>query len=149
MLRKTLLLAFFVLLPAGCGEEEAVHEPGAVEAARLEPAERREIEAAADGFFHELFMLHEPEARAFVDFAEVGRDEWERYWGRLKSYELEVASVKMLGVEPTADSDRPAARIGLNALLVVKGEEISVEDYRLRLVKGPDGWRLAELPFAE
>jgi len=150
MLRKiplcaALILAFLV----GCDEEPAVEETDGGEVARIDPAVERDVMAAADGFFAELTMLHEPEARAYVDFTKVGEREWEEYWKRLKSYDLEVGSVTLLRVEPPAKDAPDTAHIGVDAELLMNGEEVSVEAYRLPLVKTPDGWRLTELPFAE
>ncbi|HUT98919.1 MAG TPA: hypothetical protein VM054_07580 [bacterium] len=140
-----LTLSFLV----GCEEEPAVEETGDGDTTRFDPAVEREIMAAADGFFAELTMLHEPEAKAYVDFTQIGDREWEEYWDRLKSYGLEVASVTLLRVEPPIGDDPDTARIGVDAELLVDGEEVSVEAYRLPLVRTPDGWRLTELPFAE
>jgi hypothetical protein len=150
VLEKALPLALLtLLLLAACEEEPAVEGDGAGGTARFDPAVEREIEAAADGFFAELTLLHEPEARAYVDFTKVGEDEWHRYWDRLRSYDLEVGSVTLLGVEPPAADDEDTAHVGVDAELLVSGEEVSVEAYRLPLARTPDGWRLTELPFAE
>ncbi len=149
MLRKILFCVVLILsFLVGCEEEPAVEETGGGEAARLDPAVERDIMAAADGFFAELTMLHEPEARAYVDFSKVGEDEWKEYWDRLKSYDLEVGSVTLLRVEPPAKEAPDTAHIGVDAELLVNGEETNVEAYRLPLAKTPDGWRLTELPFA-
>jgi hypothetical protein len=150
LFKKALPLAALTLLfLAGCGEEKVVEENGTGEISRFDPAVEREITAAADGFFAELTMLHQPEAAAYVDFSKVGEGEWEKYWGRLKNYDLEVGSVTLLGVEPPAGDDRTTARIGVDAELLVNGVEKSVQGYELPLVKTPDGWRLTELPFTE
>jgi len=147
--KRFILPTLTALLLFGCEEEKTVEENGAGEIARFDPAVEREIEAAADGFFAELTMLHQPEAGAYVDFTKVDEREWEEYWKRLKSYGLEVASVTLLRVEPPTGDDRTTAHIGVDAELLVDGEEKSVEAYQLPLVKTPDGWRLTELPFAE
>ena len=143
------LAVFTLVFLFGCDEEPAVEETDGGEVARHDPAVEREIEATADGFFAELTMLHEPEARAYVDFSKVGEGEWEEYWKRLKSYDLEVGSVTLLRVEPPAKDAPDTAHIGVDAELLVNGEEASVEAYRLPLVKTPEGWRLTELPFAQ
>ncbi|MCX7021392.1 MAG: hypothetical protein NTW26_03765 [bacterium] len=148
-MKRFILPTLTALLLVGCGEEKTVEENGAGEIARFDPAVEREIEAAADGFFAELTMLHEPEAKAYMDFTKIGDREWDEYWKRLKSYDLEVGSVTLLGVEPPAADEPSIARIGVDAELLVSGKEVSVEAYSLPLVKTPDGWRLTELPFAE
>ena len=144
------LVLIALLFLGGCTDgEDAVEEPGTDEATHLDPAVKREVEAAADGFFAELFMLHEPEARAFVDLEAVGDDAWDDYWRRLESYELEIASVTLLRVEPPSDEDPPTAYIGVDAEILLDGEAATVEAYRLPLVGTPEGWLLTELPFAE
>jgi hypothetical protein len=148
--KRYLAPALAALLLAGCdGEREAAGEPETEAVAHLDPAVEREIEATADAFFGEILMLHEPEAKAHVDLEAVGVDEWEEYWRRLESFDLEIASVTLLGVEPPTDSDPPTAYIGVDAEILLDGEAATVEAYRLPLLLTPEGWLLTDLPFAE
>jgi hypothetical protein len=150
MTAKRALLTALPLVLAGCGAgDDAVEEPETGEVEHLDPAVAEEIEATADAFFAEILMLHEPEARACVDMEAIGSDEWEEYWRRLESFELEIASVTILGAEPPTDSDPPTAHVGVDAEILVNGEAATVEAYRLPLVETPEGWLLTALPFAE
>ncbi len=145
------LLALPLLILVGCADEgdDTLNEPEADDVAPLDPVVEREIEAAVDGFFGEVMLLHKNEARAYLDLEAIGTEEWEDYWNRLESYELEIVAVTLLKVEPPTDEDPPTAYIGVDADLLESGEAVSVEAYRLPLLLTSDGWLLTDLPFAE
>ncbi|MCK4594426.1 hypothetical protein KAU45_07980 [bacterium] len=150
-MKRILPFAFVLLFLGGCADEgnDALDEPETDDVAHLDPSVKREIEAAVDGFFGEVMLLHKNEAGAYLNLEAIETEEWEDYWNRLESYELEIVAVTLLKVEPPTDSDPPTAYIGVDADLLVDGEAVSVEAYRLPLSGTPDGWLLTDLPFAE
>lgn len=150
-MKRSFVLVLAVFLLGGCAGEgnDALDEPETDDVAPLDPVVEREIEDVVDGFFGEVMLLHKNEAGAYLDLEAIGTEEWEDYWNRLESYELEIVAVTLLKVEPPTDEDPPTAYIGVDVELLESGEAVSVEAYRLPLLGTPDGWLLTYLPFAE